>query len=291
MARDRENLRKLIREAGVGALEEELMKHARPSIRVETTPVEDEATIPIGQSKIGGRPDLPRDTEWPKVNVVGDKIRSLPFIAQFNLQEVAPHDEEGLLPEHGILYFFGGMFLVEKYRWGRVFFFDGDPALLERRPFPDDIPPTEPQKWGERFDPCAVKFVLEVNLSHEDETLRKLEVYHDDDDFYDLIWDSNYPELSKNGAVNRLLGYAFNVEDLKIDCELIAAGISPLEPYVPLYQKYRQTKERWRLLFQMDSDVNAGMMWSDSGVACFYITQDDLKNHNFDDVCLTFFTS
>jgi uncharacterized protein YwqG len=37
----------------------------------------------------------------------------------------------------------------------------------------------------------------------------------------------------------------------------------------------------YRLLFQMDIDDEAGIMWGDSGVANFFISQPDLESKNF----------
>ncbi len=44
---------------------EKLAKAVRPMVAVIHEPVEDEATIPAGSSKAGGRPDLPPGAPWP----------------------------------------------------------------------------------------------------------------------------------------------------------------------------------------------------------------------------------
>src|ERR1700694_2137834 len=126
MLRDRENLRNLIHNAGFGELEAYLMKYARPSIHVYTKPVDDEEQIPRGQSKIGGRPDLPNRIDWPQVRY-RHGLASLPFLAQFNLSEVKPFDAENLLPGFGLLYFFGEpVNPVDARDRGRVIYFNGD---------------------------------------------------------------------------------------------------------------------------------------------------------------------
>ena len=51
-------------------------------------------------SKIGGKPDVPKDFEDIR------KERPLSFIIQINLKDVAPYDKEELLPKQGILSFF-----------------------------------------------------------------------------------------------------------------------------------------------------------------------------------------
>lgn len=296
--RDRDNLRKLIRQLGFKELEDFLMQHARPSIRLYTTPVESEAQIPVGQSKIGGRPDLPRDMDWVTVPNHQGKPISLPFIAQFDLAKVKPYDEEDWLPSHGILYFFADYWSATDFKdRGRVIFFDGDPDVLERKPFPDDIPPTPDDEWGERYAPCTVEFVPEVNLPFEDADWKMPVNYPEGktwEDFYELIYSASYtrPRHLYRHEVNRFLGYNYDVpDDMQMDCQFIANGIYPYNVPSETRDLYEPTKGDWQLLFQMDSDINAGMMWSDAGVICFYIRRDDLKNRMFDRACLTAFSS
>lgn len=292
MERDRENLRKLIRETGFESLEAYLMDHARPSIRVYTERVEDENSIPLGSSKIGGRPDLPRDMEWVTVTY-SDKTVSLLFVAQFDLAELKPYDEENLLPEHGILYFFTS--LPWNADEASVIYFDGDRSLLERKEFPDDIPPTLPRTWGERFNPCTVTFVPEVNLPVYDANWTEPD-YPDGktwQDFFGLISSASYTQPSPpyTRIVNRLLGYNHDVPaDMQLDCQLVLETGRRYKSTPEQRQNAEQRKGYWQLLFQMDSDENAGMMWSDAGVICFYIRRQDLQIRDFSKVCLAFFS-
>lgn len=299
MKRDRENLRKLIREMGFEALEEYLLEHARPSIRVYTKRVDDESVIPIGHSKIGGRPDLPKNVEWATATD-RDKTYSLLFIAQFNLADIKPHDEENLLLESGILYFFADNIwngFAANNRWNgdeaRVIHFDGDLSKLERKEFPEDIPPTPPDEWGDRFDPCAVTFIPEVNLPGIDANwvVPDLPEGKTWEDFAKLDQSTSYNPPG-TFIINRLLGYNGDVPaDMQLECQLI---LDTGRPYGSTPEQRRSAEQRkgdWQLLFQMDSDENAGMMWSDAGKICFYIRRQDLQNRGFDHVCFAFFTS
>ena len=94
MKRDREQLRALIHDMGFTEIEDYLLQYARSSVRVETIPVDDESHLSIGVSKIGGRPDLPANLKWLTVPD-GERQVSLPFIAQFDLKDIKPYDEEG----------------------------------------------------------------------------------------------------------------------------------------------------------------------------------------------------
>jgi hypothetical protein len=57
--------------------------------------------VPMGGSRIGGLPDLPREIEWPT-----HQGKKLPFLAQINLSELAGPGNR-LLPGDGWLYAFG----------------------------------------------------------------------------------------------------------------------------------------------------------------------------------------
>jgi uncharacterized protein YwqG len=71
---------------------------------------ENREKIPKGSSKIGGKPDLPKDFQWYYYNGEDYKRkvanRPLSFLMQINCEEVHKYDKESLLPEKGILYFF-----------------------------------------------------------------------------------------------------------------------------------------------------------------------------------------
>ena len=105
--------------------------------------------LPVGSSRIGGRPDVPSDFVWPtyegsSYDATELKRRPLSFLAQINLRDVAVWDEEHLLPTEGILSFF---YELETMQWGfdpkdegsaRVFWFP-DSETLAPADFPDDM--------------------------------------------------------------------------------------------------------------------------------------------------------
>lgn len=59
----------------------------------------DEDSLPVGRSRLGGRPDLPKGMPWPKS---GENYLS--FVAQIDLAEIG--DSGGVLPSSGVLSFF-----------------------------------------------------------------------------------------------------------------------------------------------------------------------------------------
>ncbi len=63
----------------------------------------DETKLEPGHTKLGGNPDLPAKTEWPRV--AGEPLT---FLAQIALREVAPFLPKRVLPASGLLSFFMG---------------------------------------------------------------------------------------------------------------------------------------------------------------------------------------
>lgn len=91
--------REAFESAGLGRYFDRL---ARRAVWMIPTRV-DEARLAIGGTKLGGHPDLPARTEWPRVD--GEPLT---FLAQIALREAAPHLPRGLLPASGLLSFFVG---------------------------------------------------------------------------------------------------------------------------------------------------------------------------------------
>ena len=58
-----------------------------------------------GQSKIGGKPDLPEDITWP-LEEEEEQEGPLAFVCQINLSEVHKHDVAKKLPKEGVLWVF-----------------------------------------------------------------------------------------------------------------------------------------------------------------------------------------
>lgn len=89
-------------------IKERLEKMERNSIQLK---IEGKTEDIVGNSRFGGAPDVPDDFIWPvfETDTFDDKNikpRPLSFLAQFNCQELAAYDSEGLLPRIGILSFF-----------------------------------------------------------------------------------------------------------------------------------------------------------------------------------------
>lgn len=227
----------------------------------------------IGQSKIGGKPDLGKQTKWPTTN----SNKSLSFIGQLNCAEVTNYDKDSLLPKNGLISFF---YCADQEAWGfapkdvdrfKVIYSESIDKL-ERTGFPEDL------EQHAIFKPNELKFDSSLSLPGWEH-----------DSIEDLLSDEetdNYMEVS-SGVENQIFGYANCVQGpMELDCQLVTNGLycgdsSGYED--PRRQELESGKEDWVLLLQLDSnEENAGMMWGDSGKLYYWIRKQDLKDKKFE---------
>ena len=262
-------------QAGISRLLKDIDTLAKPSIRLYTTLVE-EATLPIGTSKVGGLPDLPPNLSWPEFD---DLPQS--FIAQIRLPEVQPYDIEGALPTIGMLWFF---YDAKQETYGddpqnrgawQILFQAGDLTNLKRTPAPTTLPDES------RFQASSIRFASEITLSQvpqmeianydwSDEELQKYE---------DLIFHLTPPD--QRAFCHRLLGNPDLIQDdMRLQCQLISHGIT--DEGDPRAQELEKGAMDWRLLFQVDTDERIGMRWSSTGMLYYWITSTHLQARRFD---------
>lgn len=252
-----------------------------------------ENNIAIGQTKIGGKPDLPSHINWvTETNLIEKKekkflffeskkqeaiTKSLSFIAQINLSETCQYDKENLLPKTGFLYFF---YSAEQEVWGfdhndqnkfKVIYFNGNVLELNRVDFPSDLPEYA------RFKPCSVELKSEISLPSYGH-----EIY---ENFSSEEHDKYWEEVCGDGNLNKLLGYSDNIQDeMELECELVTNGLycGDSSGYNDPRRKILEPNAKdWRLLLQIDSNEENEMMWGDCGRLYFWIKKDDLLNKNF----------
>lgn len=250
----------------------------KPLLRDEiliTTESALESDLKIGQSKIGGQPDLPENVAW----FGEDNGKSLSFIAQINFAETKAFDKSGMLPTRGIVYFF---YSAEQEAWGfdpndkdkfKVYYFDGDEKDLRRADIPADL---DPHSW---FKPCKLSYSNAISLPNWEQEYLTGRLSDKEQDVY--------LELSSpEGETNKLLGHSDNIQGpMEEECQLVTNGLfcGDSSGYDdPRATALRKDSDRWRLLFQIDSIDIAEMMWGDAGRLYFWIREDDLKKKAFD---------
>jgi uncharacterized protein YwqG len=203
-------------------------------------------------SKIGGLPNIKQGFIWPQWKGV-----SLSFLAQLDLSELPsiPPSLAGL-PQTGMLYFFydkeqstWGFSPEDRGSWGVLY--ESDATGLQEAVCPDDL--TEEEVYSEL---PVMPFVVESFRGNE--TTRH----------------------QMGGFPN-----AVQSDDMEEECQLASNGIN-VGGFIKREDQARaesllSAKGDWRLLFQLDSEEDAGMMWGDCGVLYFWIRTQDLSRRDF----------
>lgn len=284
-----------IEQAGLTAYREIIDSNLAPGIHIRTIPGDDQAVMPIGSSRIGGEPDVPPDFEWPMW-----KGKAQHFLAQINLADCAGMPGAEVLPNSGQLLFF---YDRDRRTWGfdpkdrgsfHVCFLDDTVTEMARAAYPQEV--TRPSWWrrmssiadtfGTGLTLCRIKFESVLTLSHDwDKDLdadneRCLEFQ------FEIL--PRVMGIQEGDADNQILGCPTPVQDdMRLLCELVTNGhyCGDGRAYNQVdKEEYDSRSKDWILLFQFDSDENAGMMWGDVGMLYFMIRKQDLAARHFDRV-------
>jgi uncharacterized protein YwqG len=251
-----EYFKMLLDSEGLERFETELLAAIRPSIRMLTKETS-EKDIPIGASKLGGRPDLPKGMSWPYLNM------PYSFVGQVNLADIEEADRYSL-PKSGMLYFFLAAHNLFSMRGdyyneqnAKVLFVNEE-IDLERTDFPHDLN----HEWIYRA--CEIKYSYEPNVPPVESSVAKsFGIIPEDKYIVDKYWRFRNAFVEKHynpdQFITKLLGYPDQYQaDLQYQCD----HKSPLD---------------WISLFQVDSDYfKTNMMWGDYGRLHFMIRQQDL---------------
>lgn len=257
--------------APYGAILELLMKPTillRPTAQIEH---------PVGASKIGGKPDLPPEWDWPEW-----QGRPLAFLAQFRMEEFASVDIENLLPHSGMLYFF---YEAEEQPWGidredfgswRVLYYDSSLNSLRRRLPPQTLP--EECQFEEILVSPELFYTLPFELDELEQLAPEIQLGEElCDEYREIVYET--PPLDTVAAWHWMLGYHAAIQD--------ASNASVLQVFrgMDWEEAYKQASEMI-LLLQLDTDDRTGMMWGDAGRLYFWIHRDDLAARRFDEVLM-----
>ena len=271
----------------------------RNAILINYSEDENREKLSKGTSKIGGKPDLPKDFQWFYYKGEDYKKivenRPLSFLMQINCEEVHKYDKESLLPEKGMLYFFYELFTMT---WGfspqdrgsaKVFYYDGEIEDLVSVDFPEDMEKD-----------CIIP-ESKINFeSMNDYPIDFLDYYDPDDsdeemDRKEKEFEKDLKELGYKTDTTKLLGHPELIQgEYWEECEGVARkniyyGSAPIKYGSNEVKKsIKENAKDWILLMQV-SELEIGdygLYFGDSGKIYFNIRKEDLKNKNFDNVWL-----
>lgn len=210
-----------------------------PTLRLY--PAEDRAV----RSHLGGLPDLPPGTEWPKT----PEGQAMNFIAQIDCAELPRDKSLPVLPEQGWLLFFSAQEGDKNYSglkpgdhvgW-KVMFFEST-VDLKRRNAPEGL------------------FVFkEFSISG------KLEKT--------TLGGHSYAEHDPAASYHLMFGYpdAIQSDNMPEDCADVTQTLYPNKP------------DDWLLLLQADTDqAHSDLQFGDMGTLFFWIRKEDLAARRFD---------
>lgn len=210
-------------------------------------------------SRLGGVPDVEECWKWPE---------RLEFLAQLNLEELAPFNINGVLPPRGLLRFF---MLNLSYGWEeetgfRVEFYDGDLAALGKAETPDFLTDLRdaPTHAFENVIYCEaqVEAIAAAQISVRQSS------WDDQDNFY------------QEGEIVSYLAHAFETGQ---EYPHKMLGDASSESFYPSHEEDKD----WVLLFSINSTHEIEMMFSDAGTMYFYMKREDLIERRFDRVKVT----
>jgi uncharacterized protein (TIGR02996 family) len=257
-----------IRELGLYHREKDLLALARPVLSIDYN-VGSDIGFPLGASRFGGCPDMPRGLEWPmaapKACPPGwdpDKKLPLRLLAQFNLDDLAQTQVGRELPTHGLLSFFDH----------RIFAYDwvGEGAwLVTYSPDLSNLERLEPRTDFDEYNrippPCRLTFTESLDLPDQtDPWEEKINLPRESDpDGWDAYGELIDPLLGKAPRWHQLLGHT----------KPSTLGQDPIGSL------------DWRHLATFGTEErDLGWFWGQGDKLYYLISESNLRQRHFDEI-------
>jgi uncharacterized protein YwqG len=272
-------LKTLLRKEQLVSRAPELTGLVRHCIRLLTKPIDD---LPVGQSRFGGLPDLPKDNNWP-----GSPKAPLDFLLQINLSELAGLLPDSPLPPTGLLSFFydsercpSGSDPKDNRGW-QVLFSDAPDSGLVRSPLPPWLSPNS------LLPMTALDFVKVESLpALESASVKRLKLSKNELERYGRVLQSARQVRGEPVPIHKLLGHPDAIQsDMTVTCAMASSGFNAMFRIDPKNSKQRKAlmaASDWTLLLQLDSDDDLQMLWADAGRIYFWVRKEDLAARRFD---------
>lgn len=304
MFNDIATLREQIHAFQLDRLEEKIVSLAQPSIRMTRTPIRDDS-LPMGASKLGGHPDLPPNFQWQYYGA-----KPLTFIGQFKLSELTPHDTLGVLPPHGMLYFF---YQADEMPWGQSEEREGWQVVYivdENAPLVRTAHPTYQGEWGmtDALPAHRIAFLGALSLpaflsdahadfDHDSMSISKewTEEQRRWSSGYEVYW--KLLELSTREPYHFWLGHPRLIQYyIRWDVgkwSVVTQNQNIMSQKNTKSNEYHYSDEqiahilsamtKWQFLFQIDTDDSLGLTGIYGGTLYVYIPKTSLATKRFED--------
>lgn len=268
---------------------EKIIKLIKPAIGFSTKKLQSD-NLKIGSSKIGGKPDLPKNISWPKLN-----DSHLVFCAQYNVSELEKFDVENLLPNKGIFHIFIGI----NEEWNEFsmkqndtkIFFTENTENLERKEYPTSfnleriVEPAEIEYFESITIPDGENYKLfYFNDKYEDFYFH---FYQDTEEYIadelNSFTDNMHQILGEDRSVQSSVVYEFSRNELNITDE----------DYTEKWNEILENSKTFTNLIQldcMDSNTNLSK-FGGSGVFYIGLKTKELQDKNFNNLIISFQTT
>lgn len=276
------------------AVPSHLKKYFRPGAILCPRPAI-ESDLILGQSRMGGRPDLPPDHKWPEY-----ENKHQVFIAQINLEELEGWAVPMGLPKSGHLFFFHDQDmswqLGPKQENCPLVLYSSVPAKnLSRAEFPDDLRDEDKRRlcsvgihclqlqappWSqlyETFDSSNKDDVAVFKKYREDCIEYVSGALHRSDEDGERPWHvlGGFADIVQDPVESECVSYFSDLSEEEQDEMTMKESLA-------FEEQQDKAARDWLLLFQCDYDSIADTCWYDMGKLFYMIRQQDLASLAFD---------
>ena len=248
-----EEVKKRMKQAGLSRIAPAVLKLLLPSIRLI---VGERSKEPV--TRLGGTPNMPAEIPWP-TRRSGDPHS---FLAQIDLGRLEICD--GLpLPRNGSLFFFcDAEYLPEVSDLVDVS--DGVKVVYSPSSLSDNGLRTPPRELNEAYKFEGLSLQPTLDLTAPAQNVWEIESLHLSDAESYAYGELFAQVCASNESIHRMGGHPNLVQYGRLDSTDDMGGAE------------------WRLLLQLDSENQAGMMWGDQGRLYFTIREQDLRPSRFE---------
>ncbi|WP_046233602.1 YwqG family protein [Paenibacillus algorifonticola] len=277
-------LEQLLKQYHLSPAAEKLLPQSRSTVKLSA--IEPDLYEKVGNSRVGGYPDLPPAMEWP-TEASGKLMTPL---AQLNLAEIAPACRQGWLPETGMLYFFCGMDEGAANIEHRIIFVQYPEQLAFRHPGAATILEDIYETSFHPYKAAAVSAVELPNMAYVDYEVIDFEE-GSTDRYFELVAEMQGDRITNWGT---MFGYPTGQHhDAEEEAALFILADKTTEydsekVMKHLMDKLGRSRERAEaeiedmiMLLEIDSNEQVGYQWLDAGVIHFFIRKEDLLARNF----------
>ncbi|ANY67365.1 hypothetical protein BBD42_13435 [Paenibacillus sp. BIHB 4019] len=277
-------LEQLLNEHQLSPAAEKLLPQARSTVRLSA--IEPDLYEKVGNSRVGGYPDLPQAMEWPTES----SGKLMTPLAQLNMADIAPACRQGWLPEAGMLYFFIGMDEAAANVEHRIIFVEYPQQLALRHPETATILEDIYETSFHPYKAAAFSAVELPNMPYVDYEVIDFEE-GSTDRYFELAAEMQGDRTTHWGT---MFGYpAGQHHDAEEEAALFILADKTTEndsekAMKHLMDRLHGSRERAEaeiadmiMLLEIDSNELVGYQWQNAGVIHFFIRKEDLLARNF----------